>query len=211
MAEQQPQQPDALIALGDLLRRHQRWTEAAGAYDRAIAVMGKPDRSQWPIYYARGVALERAGQWNRAEADLLKALELQPDEPQVLNYLGYSWIEQGTNMERARRMIERAVQQRPTDGFIVDSLGWAFYRSGDYPKAVEALERAVELHPEDATINDHLGDALWNAGRQDEARFQWQRALVFEPEPELKSEIERKLKVGLQTPTPVTPKSAVVR
>ncbi len=193
LAAQRPDRPDALVTLGDVLRRHKRWTEAVAAYDRAVASFDKPQREQWAVYYARGVALEREKKWDLAERDFLRALELEPDEPHVLNYLGYSWIEQGTNLDQAKRMIEKAVEQRPTDGYIVDSLGWALFRAGEYKKAVEALERAVELHPEDATINDHLGDALWKVGRHEEARFQWQRALVFDPEPELRSEIEQKL------------------
>jgi tetratricopeptide (TPR) repeat protein len=199
MSVRRPERPDALIALGDVLRRHKRWTEAIGAYDRALKVIGGENQGAWAVYYSRGIALERSKHWARAESDFLTALSLQPDEPHVLNYLGYSWIEQGVHLDEARKMIEKAVELQPTDGFIVDSLGWAFFREGDYPKAVEALERAVELHPEDATINDHLGDALWNVGRQEEARFQWQRALTFDPEPELKSAIEHKLKVNVET------------
>jgi len=184
---------DALLALGDLYRRQHRWTDAVKAYDRALPLLqGTP--GEWPVFYARGVALERANQWPRAEADLLHALELQPNEPQVLNYLGYSWVEQGTNLPRATQMIERAVLMRPSDGFIIDSLGWAFYRSGQYGRAVEMLQRAVTLVPGDATINDHLGDALWRAGRQEEARFQWQHALLSDPDPELRAQLDAKLK-----------------
>ncbi len=208
LAAEFPERQDTLVTLGDVLRRHKRWPEAIAAYDRAIASFQQPERDQWVVYYARGIALERDKQWVRAESDFLKALELEPDEPHVLNYLGYSWIEQGTNLDEAKRMIEKAVEQRPTDGYIVDSLGWALFRAGDYNNAVEALERAVELHPDDATINDHLGDALWSVGRQDEARFQWQRALVFDPEPELKTEIENKLKAGLQLPLPAAAPAA---
>ena len=179
--------------LGDLYRRERRWLDAVKAYDRALPLLqGTP--GEWPVYYARGVALERANQWPRAEADLLHALELQPNEPQVLNYLGYSWVEQGTNLPRATQMIERAVLMRPSDGFIIDSLGWAFYRSGQYGRAVEMLQRAVTLVPGDATINDHLGDALWRAGRQEEARFQWQHALLSDPDPELRAQLDAKLK-----------------
>ncbi len=208
LATQFPDRAEALITLGDILRRHKRWAEAVTAYDRAIALFRQPEREQWVVYYARGIALERDKQWVRAESDFLKALELQPDEPHVLNYLGYSWIEQGTNLDEAKRMLEKAVEQRPTDGYIVDSLGWALFRAGDYGNAVKTLERAVELHPDDATINDHLGDALWTVGRQDEARFQWERALVFDPEPELKTEIERKLKVGLEAAAPAAAPAA---
>jgi tetratricopeptide (TPR) repeat protein len=191
---------DALLALGDLYRREHRWTDAVKAYDRALPLLqGTP--GEWPVFYARGVALERANQWPRAEADLLHALELQPNEPQVLNYLGYSWVEQGTNLPRATQMIERAVLMRPSDGFIIDSLGWAFYRSGQYGRAVEMLQRAVTLVPGDATINDHLGDALWRAGREEEARFQWQHALLSDPDPELRAQLDAKLKQqGKDTP-----------
>jgi tetratricopeptide (TPR) repeat protein len=185
---------DANLALGDLWRRQKRWLDAVHAYDKAMAAMKGDAPREWPLYYARGVALERANLWPRAEADLLHALELQPDEPQVLNYLGYSWIEQGVNLPRATAMIEKAVSLRPADGFIIDSLGWAFYRSGDYPRAVETLQRAVSLVPGDAAINDHLGDALWSAGRPEEARFQWQHALLSDPDPDLKAQLADKLK-----------------
>ena len=184
---------DSLLGLGDLYRRQRRWMEAVRAYDRALPMLqGTP--SEWPVFYARGVSLERANQWPRAEADLLHALELQPNEPQVLNYLGYTWVEQGTNLPRATQMIEKAVLMRPSDGFMVDSLGWAFYRAGQYGRAVEMLQRAVTLVPGDATINDHLGDALWRAGRQEEARFQWQHALLSDPDPELRAQLDTKLK-----------------
>jgi tetratricopeptide (TPR) repeat protein len=194
LAQAEPKQADALLALGDMWRRQRRWLDAVQAYDKALTILQGDEHAEWPVYYARGVALERANLWPRAEADLLKALQLQPDEPQVLNYLGYSWIEQGTNLARATEMIEKAVSLRPQDGFIVDSLGWAFYRSGDYAKAVETLQRAVALEPGDAAINDHLGDALWSAGRADEARFQWQHAMQSDPEPELKAQLAEKLK-----------------
>src|SRR5207302_9406593 len=118
-------------------------------------------------------ALERAGRWPRAEADLLHALELQPEQPLVLNYLGYSWVDKGLKLNDAMRMIQRAVDLRPNDGYIVDSLGWAFYRLGNYPQAAQQLEKAVELRPQDPTINDHLGDAYWQTGRAEEARNQW--------------------------------------
>jgi tetratricopeptide (TPR) repeat protein len=198
LAAQYPDRPEALVTLGDIYRRHKRWTDAVSAYDRALGAQSSAISQHWDIYYSRGIALERSQQWIRAESDFLHALELEPDEPHVLNYLGYSWIEQGVNVEKAREMIEKAVAQLPKDGYIVDSLGWAFFRSGDYGKAVEVLDRAVEMHPEDAAINDHLGDALWKVGREEEARFQWQRALISDPDPELKQEIERKLTSGLQ-------------
>ena len=141
--------------------------------------------------------LERTKQWPRAEADFLHALELQPDQPLVLNYLGYSWVEQGTNLERAMSLIERAVALRPTDGYIVDSLGWAFYRLGDFENAVKHLERAVELRADDPIITDHLGDIYWKVGRQNEAKFQWERSLVLGAEEDASILIRQKLKEGL--------------
>ena len=154
------------------------------------------------MLYARGIAHERGGRWKDAETDFLAALKLAPEQPYVMNYLGYSWVDQGINLDEARRMIERAVQLRPNDGFIVDSLGWVLYRLGDYAGAVGQLEKAVQLQPTDATINDHLGDAYWRVGRVQEARFQWRRALSMKPESALLAAIERKLKSGL--PSPVT-------
>ncbi|MEO1065674.1 MAG: tetratricopeptide repeat protein, partial [Actinomycetota bacterium] len=169
--------------IGNLLRGRERFVEAAEAYDRALDRIGEDlDQRHWSLLYARGIALERSKQWPRAETDFLRALELEPEQPYVLNYLGYSWVEQGVNIDRAREMIERAVEQRPNDGYIVDSLGWVFYRLGQYEDAVVNLERAVELRPQDPTINDHLGDAYWKVGRYAEARFQWSRALSLDPE-----------------------------
>lgn len=188
---------DAHIALGDLLRRAERFGEAAKAYDAAIKLMEAADRPNWVLYYERGISYERSDQWEKAEADFFRALELQPDQPLVLNYLGYSWLEMGMNLDRALDMIEKAVEQRPQDGYIVDSLGWAHYLMENFPEAVTELERAVELRPIDPVINDHLGDALWRVGRRLEAEFQWKRALSFEPEDEDRDRIVRKLDVGL--------------
>ena len=190
-----PKRPEAPTAQGDLLRQKKRYAEAVAAYDRAITLIPQPpQRANWPLYYSRGIALDRARQWERAEADLLLALELQPDQPFVLNYLGYSWTEQGRNFTRARQMIERAVQIRPNDGEITDSLGWVLLRQGDVRGAVKYLERAVELEPEDSTINGHLGDAYWAAGRKLEARFQWRRALNLKPEADEVPKLQAKLR-----------------
>jgi Flp pilus assembly protein TadD len=178
---------------GDLLRDKNRFPEAVAAYDRALAHTGSPSRSVWPLLYARGVAHERAHQWPKAEADFKRALELSPDQPTVLNYLGYSWADQGTNLAEARQMIDKALQQRPDDGAIIDSLGWVTLRQGDSQGAVKLLERAVEMEPEDATINGHLGDAYWAVGRKLEAMFQWRRALTLNPEPEDAARIEGRL------------------
>jgi len=201
MATEAPARAGAEMQLGDLLRGKKRFGEAVKAYDEAITRLqaaGMPER--WSLYYSRGIALERSGQWKRSEADLLHALELKPDQPLVLNYLGYSWIDKGENLQRGLKMIEKAVELRPEDGYIVDSLGWAHYRLGDYSSAVEYLEKAIELVPEDPTINDHLGDAYWQSGRPSEARFQWRRALQFGPEADEVKPIEAKLDRGLVSP-----------
>lgn len=193
-----------LIELGDMLRGHNQFPEAVTAYDGAIARIGSVAPEHWSVFYSRGIALERSGQWPRAEADFLHALELQPDQPLVLNYLGYSWIEKGQHLDRALTMIQRAVELRPDDGYIVDSLGWAFYQVGKYPEATKFLERAIELLPQDPTINDHLGDAYWQSGRYAEARFQWRRALQFSPEPDEIKDLEAKLDKGLVRPGAVS-------
>jgi tetratricopeptide (TPR) repeat protein len=202
MAAKEPKWASAEIQLGDLLREQKRFSEAADAYSEAIKRLkaeGMPPR--WALYYSRGIAYERSNQWNLAEADLEHALELKPDQPLVLNYLGYSWIDRGEKLHSGLKMIEKAVELRPDDGYIVDSLGWAHYRLGDYPSAVEYLEKALELVPEDPTINDHLGDAYWKSGRTTEARYQWRRALQFKPEKEDVKPIEAKLDGGLPTAT----------
>ncbi len=193
---------DPLTQLGNLLRAREKFADAVTAYDQAMARVGKVEERHWSMFYTRGIALERSKQWPRAEADFLKALELQPNQPYVLNYLGYSWIDQGINLDRGMEMIRKAVEQRPNDGYIVDSLGWAHYRLGNYERAVEHLERAVELRPQDPTINDHLGDAYWKVGRLQEARFQWQRAQGLKPDADLLAQIEKKLKEGLTAAAP---------
>ena len=184
MASERPQSAQALIELGDILRGRNKFAEAAAAYDGAIARSDQNHTPQWSLYYSRGIALERSGQWPRAEADFQHALQLEPDQPMVLNYLGYSWLERHQHLQQALQMIERAVQERPDDGYIVDSLGWAYYQLGKYSEATQHLERAIELLPEDPTINDHLGDSYWRSGRREEARYQWRRALQFKPEDE---------------------------
>ncbi|MDU8943671.1 tetratricopeptide repeat protein [Ovoidimarina sediminis] len=189
--------PAVHVSLGDLLRGLERYDEASKAYDRAIALVDDPQASHWSLFFSRGITHEREGRWDQAEADFRKALELQPEQPQVLNYLGYSFVEMQTNMDEALDMIERAVAGRPNSGYITDSLGWALYRLGRYDEAVGHMERAVELLPIDPIINDHLGDVYWAVGRTREAEFQWQRALSFDPEPEEADRIRRKLEVGL--------------
>ncbi len=197
MAGERPERVDALILLGGFLRGKERYGEAVAAFDRAGERLGDLTPRNWLFFYNRGIALERSDQWKRAEKDFLKALELEPEQPYVLNYLGYSWVEKGLNIDRARKMIERAVAQRQNDGYIVDSLGWVLYRLGDYQGSVKQLERAIRLRSRDPVINDHLGDAYWRVGRKLEARFQWQRALDLEPEDDQITKIEGKLIRGL--------------
>src|SRR5690606_38973714 len=169
----------------------------AEAYSKAIELVGGDSPADWRFYYVRGIAYERAKQWPEAEADFQRALELNPDQPAVLNYLGYSWIDQDMHLEQALEMIEKAVEAQPQDGYIVDSLGWAFYKLGRIDEAVATLERAVLLRPNDAEINDHLGDAYWQAGRKLEARFQWNVAASMDEGGHVKERVARKLADGL--------------
>lgn len=184
MAAERPDRVEPLISLGAVLRTKERFADAAKVYDRALARVRTPEPRHWSILYARGIAHERSKQWVKAEADFMRALELQPEQPDVMNYLAYSWVDQGITgrYEQARKMLERAVSLRPNSGHIIDSLGWVLYRTGFYQEAVEVLERAVELLPGDPVLLDHLGDAYWQVGRTNEARFQWQRALALEPD-----------------------------
>ncbi len=189
--------------LGDVHRSQQNYPEAVAAYDAALERTAELNaRRTWFLFYARAIAYERQGEWGNAEADFRRALELEPDQPQVLNYLGYSLVEKQIKLDEALDMIERAVAARPDSGFIVDSLGWVLYRLGRYDEAVGHMERAVELMPVDPVVNDHLGDVLWAVGRYREAEFQWSRALSFVDEEDNNSEadpdrIRRKLEVGL--------------
>ena len=200
MATERAERTDALTTLGDLFRSKKRFSESVEAYDAAIGRIGTIETRHWRLLFSRGIALERSKNWPRAEKDLIAALELSPDEPYLLNYLGYSWVDQGIKLDDARRMIERAVELEPQSGAIVDSLGWALYRMGDYVGAVEKLERAAELEPLDPTVNDHLGDAYWRVGRRNEAAFQWRRALNLDPEPDQVTIIEGKIARGLSAP-----------
>lgn len=176
--------PIVHTSLGDALRQQDRFDEAAKAYDEALALFDTPQESQWFSFYARGICHERMGNWSKAEADFRQALELNPDQPQVLNYLGYSLVEKRIKLDEALDMIERAVAARPDSGYIVDSLGWVLYRLGRFEDAVEHMERATELLPVDPVVNDHLGDVYWAVGRETEAQFQWARALSFIDDPE---------------------------
>ncbi len=188
----------AYDALGGIMRSSQRYKEAEHYYSRAIVLLKKPEKRHWTLFYARGISRERLKNWKGAESDLKMALKLSPDQPLVLNYLGYSWVDQGINLKNAMDLIRRAVKLKPDDGYFVDSLGWAHYRLGSYKKATKQLERAVELRPDDPVINDHLGDAYWRVSRFLEAKYQWSQALTLEPEPENEKAINQKLVDGLK-------------
>ncbi|MGE3246898.1 MAG: tetratricopeptide repeat protein [Beijerinckiaceae bacterium] len=197
LVAKRPKDAEAVIALANLQRSRKSFAEAADLYTKALDLSDKNDRANWSTYYLRGIAYERTKRWPLAEADFKKSLELYPDQAHVLNYLGYSWVDRGENLTEAFRMLRRAVELRPTDGAIVDSLGWAYYRLGKYDDAVRELERAIELRPSDPVINDHLGDVYWKVGRKLEAGFQWNHARDLGPEPEDKVRILRKIEVGL--------------
>jgi len=186
--------PEARTTLSDLLRANEQYPEAIELLNGLIAEAKTPD---WQLYYARGQAYERSGHWKAAEADLSQALKLRPDEAELLNYLGYAWIDRGERLDEAMGMVEKAVAANPRSGAIVDSLGWAHFRLGDYKKAVEILEQAVELEAGDPEINNHLGDAYWMVGRKDEAGFQWRRVLTLKPDDKIKTDAEKKLANGL--------------
>jgi len=205
MAVNWPTDPTPFVNMGNILRRAERFAEAVSAYDRAFDRIPKVQPHHWSMLYARGIALERTGRWPEAEADFLQALEYEPDQPYILNYLGYSWVEKGLHLDKAKEMIRQAVALRPTDGYIVDSLGWVHYQLGEFESAAKELERAAALRPQDPVINDHLGDALWRVGRQTEARFQWKRALSLDPDPDVAEAIKEKLKHGLPPLTGVQP------
>ena len=201
LVKEHPDDLEAIMALGNVLRGHKKFAECADVYTKGVDTLKQPEKTNWVIFYFRGICYERSHQWPKAEADLKKALDLFPEQPHVLNYLGYSWVDQGVHLDEGMDMIKRAVQQRPDDGYIVDSLGWAYFRTGNYPEAVKQLERAIELKPEDPTINDHLGDAYWRIGRTLEAKFQWAHARDLKPDPEDLPKIEAKLKDGLPEET----------
>jgi len=206
LAEEKPDDIEGAFAYANILRAGKRYSEAAEAYAKIIKILGEPKREHWSLYYFRGMSYERAKQWALAEKDFQQALKLSPDNPQVLNYLGYSWVDQGVNLDQALEMIRKAVALRPKDGYIIDSLGWAYYRLGRFEEAAAELEKAIVLSPSDPTINDHLGDAYWKTDRKLEARFQWLRAVENKPEPEDLPKIEKKLKEGLAD-DPVPPRA----
>jgi Flp pilus assembly protein TadD len=197
LSREYPNDLRPLEATASMLRGRKRYAEAIKYYDRIIDMAGEPQPSHWAYWYARGTCYERIRDWPHAERDLLFANELNPDQPLIMNYLGYSWVDRNMRLKEGLALIEKAVDLKPDDGYVVDSLGWAQFKLGNYAEAVEHLERAVELRPADPILNDHLGDALWRVGRIREARFQWEQALTLEPESEDEVKIRRKLAQGL--------------
>ncbi|MFZ1103154.1 MAG: tetratricopeptide repeat protein [Hyphomicrobiaceae bacterium] len=202
LARRHPRDIRPVEALGNLMRDHKRYAEAVTYYDKAIALIGRPERAHWTFFFRRGASYERLKKLRQAEADLQRSLRLKGDEPSTLNYLGYTWIDNNRNLRKGLKLIEQAVRLRPNDGAIVDSLGWAHYRLGNFQEAVKHLEYAVGLVPSDSTLNDHLGDAYWRVGRKREARFQWNHALKLDPEPEAVEKIRQKLEKGLPATQP---------
>ncbi|MFP4004592.1 MAG: tetratricopeptide repeat protein [Alphaproteobacteria bacterium] len=207
LAAEDPQDLESVATLATMLRMSSRFAEAADVYGQAIAMLDEVKENHWPLFFYHGVSLERSGRWPEAEDSLKQALRLNGDQPEVLNYLAYSWIDRGQRVREAMGMVKRAleirakVERRPNDGYLIDSLGWAHFRLGEYDKAVRHLERAAELEPGDPSINEHLGDAYWMAGRRIEARFQWERVLKLKPGAEHSRVIRRKLEFGLTAPT----------
>jgi tetratricopeptide (TPR) repeat protein len=192
-----PAIPESQLTKADLLRDDKRYFEAIDIYTKVINTIKNPISSDWVKYFSRGIVFERAGQWDKAEADFNQALKLEPDQPDVLNYMGYSLLTYGGNIHRAKTLIQLALEQRPDDVHIIDSMGWVLYTAGEFDQALSYMEQAVELAPNDPTVMDHLGDVYYRLGRKKEARFQWERALVFKPDEKLLSELQDKIKDGL--------------
>jgi Flp pilus assembly protein TadD len=192
-----PEDAEGWTALGDTYRAGEKYADAVTAYDRAVALLGKPARKDWTLFYARAMSQEKLGRLDQSEADIETGLKLSPDQPELLNYLGYSWVDRGRRIPEALTMLEKARTLRPYDGYIVDSVGWAYFKLGRYEEAARTLEAAVLLVPGDPTINDHFGDALWRAGRRLEARYQWNHAITFSDDDADKAVIAQKLKAGL--------------
>jgi tetratricopeptide (TPR) repeat protein len=197
LSEKQPSNQQILQTLAGIESARKKFDAAIPYYNRAIGLLSAPEKKDWQLFYSRGIAYERTKQWTKAEPDFKEALKLDPEQGAVLNYLGYSWLDQNMNIPEAFDLIKKAVRLRPNDGYIIDSLGWAFYLQKDYEQAVKNLDKAVELRPEDPTLNDHLGDVYWRLGRKLEAKFQWTQALSLNPEPEDVSKIKKKLEEGL--------------
>ena len=207
LVEANPDDMRGYLALGGVYASTENYRAAADVYDKAVDKLKTPTNVNWNLFYQRGIAYERLKEWSKAEPNFRKALELFPDQPQVLNYLGYSWVDMNINLDEGLGLIKKAADLRPSDGYIIDSLGWAYYRLGKFEDAVRELERAVALKPDDAVLNDHLGDAYWRVGRKLEATFQWSHTRDMKPEPNVLAEVEKKLAKGME-PLPEKPTAA---
>jgi len=193
----------ALVSLGDAYRRHSQFENAIAAYDQALAGISPLTKDHWPIIYARGIARERLNNWALAEKDLLQALAFQPDNPMILNFIAYSWADQGINLDKALEYARQAAALRPYDGYILDSYGWTLFRLGKYQESISWLEQAVEKIPGDSTLLDHLGDAYWQAGRRNEAQYQWKHANDLSQDPAFKNLVRQKIEHGIVVPSQV--------
>jgi len=200
LEEEYPDNREVLNSIAEFYRMNERFAEAIPAYSKVIDNIEEENVRDWIIYYTRGIVFDQEKRWAEAEKDFKKALEIRPEQPMVLNYLAYSWVDRGLNYVEAKKMLIRAVELRPNDGYIVDSLGWALYKMGDYEEAVPVLERAAQLETQDWAINDHLGDAYWTVGRKNEARFQWRHALSLSPDEDKIDLIKSKIKDGYKKP-----------
>jgi Flp pilus assembly protein TadD len=206
VAAKAPDDPQTLVVLADLLRDDERYGEAVDVLDKLIAKVGGDAAASWRLYYLRGAALEQAGRWPQAQGDLQQALKLKPDDPEILNYLGFAWADRGENLKQALTLLQKATLLDPQNGAVIDSLGWVHYRLGDYYQAVHELELAAALDAADPEVNDHLGDAYWRVGRRLEAKYQWRRVLSLSPGAVQRATVETKLVDGLQaSPAAATP------
>jgi len=186
------------LSLGHALSIEKKYKKASVVYTKAIKLLPKAEKKDWELFYSRGISYERNDEWNKAEADFLKALELYENQPDVLNYLAYTWVDKGENLEKSKKMLEKALEQKPYSPHILDSYAWALFYVGEYEKALENMEKAVEKMPYNSTLNDHLGDIYWRLGRTREAKFLWNRAVYYDPEnEEIKNSVKQKLENGL--------------
>ncbi len=189
------------VMMADIERVEKRYRKAASYHTQAIDMLGTLTAKDWPILYHRAIMYDLDKQWKKAEKDLKAALELAPQEPQLLNHLGYSWLVRGEHLDEALAMLEEALQANPDDAQIIDSYGWALFKTGKYDKSLGILEKALSIIPADPTVNEHYADALWKNGRKLEATYHWERALLFEPtEDGAKEAIMHKLRYGMDIP-----------
>jgi Flp pilus assembly protein TadD len=193
----EPDDTDVLVSLADIYRRADNFAQAETYYVRAFDLLEADKGADWGLWFSLGICRERLGKWSVAELDLKKARQLSNDDPVVLNYLGYSWIEKGIHLAEAEALVQLAVRKEPSNGFYVDSLGWLYFRRGEFETALMFLEKASQLEPTDPVITDHLGDVLWRLNRRTEARYQWRKALAFDPPEDLKSTLDKKMFSGL--------------